>query len=98
MYITYRNNKRGNTMKKIYVATKLRAEDCDGSYVSVIAVGSFEDCKKAVRSAWNKVAKHEDIGEFDEKANSEWSCYIEDSVKYTLTFNIHCVEVNKNLG
>ena len=33
-------------MKKIYVATKLRAEDCDGSDVSVLAVGSFEDCKK----------------------------------------------------
>ena len=52
-------------MKKIYVATKLRAEDCDGSDVSVLAVGSFEDCKKAVRSAWEKVAKHEDIGDFD---------------------------------
>ena len=85
-------------MKKIYVATKLRAEDCDGSDVSVLAVGSFEDCKKAVRSAWKQVAKHEDIGDFDENEKSEWSCYIEDSRSYTLTFYIHCVEVKKDLG
>lgn len=85
-------------MKKIYVATKLRAEDCDGSTVSVIAAGSFDDCKKAVRSAWESVAEHEDIGDFDENDPKEWSCYIEDSVSYTLTFEIHCVEVNKDLG
>ena len=84
-------------MKKIYVATKLRAEDCDGSYVSVIAVGSYDECKQAVRSAWESVAKHEDIGDFDETEKCEWSCYIEDSRSYTLTFNIHCVEVKKDL-
>ena len=85
-------------MKEIYVATKLRAEDYAVSGVSVLAVGSFDDCKKAVRSAWESVAKHEDIGDFDETEKCEWSCYIEDSICYTLTFNIHCVKVNKDLG
>lgn len=85
-------------MKKIYVATKLRAEDCDGSDVSVLAVGSFDDCKKAVRKSWKQVAKHEDIGDFDEKEKNEWSCYIQDSISYTLTFNIHCVAMKQELG
>ena len=66
-------------MKKIYVATKLRAENCDGSYVSVLSVGSYDDCKKAVRAEWDKVAEHEDIGDFDEDDPKDWSCNIEDS-------------------
>lgn len=85
-------------MKEIYVATKLRAEDCDGSYVSVLAVGSYDDCKKAVRAEWESYAEHEDIGDFNEEDPKEWSCYIEDSICYTLTFEIHCVKVNKDLG
>ena len=64
-YIKNRNNKqRGKTMNKIYVATKLRSEDYGVSDVSVLAVGSYDDCKKAVRAEWEKYAEHDDIGEW----------------------------------
>ena len=85
-------------MNKIYVATKLRSEDYGVSDVSVLAVGSFDDCKKTVRAEWEKYAEHDDIGEFDEEEQNEWYCTIEDKIFYTLTFEIHCVDVNKGFG
>ena len=85
-------------MNKIYVATKLRSESSDCSYVSVLAVGSYDDCKKAVRAEWEKYAEHDDIGEFDEEEQNEWYCTIDDKICYTLTFEIHCVDVNKGFG
>jgi hypothetical protein len=85
-------------MNEIYVATKLRAEDCDGSSVSILKVGSFDECKNAVRNDWNKVFKHEDIGEFDEEETEQWSCYVEDTICYTLTYDVHKVNVDTLVG
>lgn len=80
--------------QKIYILTFLRAEDCDGSTVSVLKVGTHKQCKMAAKRCWNRYAKHDDIGEFDDNENDQWSFYIEDSVSYTVTLDIHEETIN----
>jgi len=75
--------------QKIYILTFLRAEDCDGSVVYVLKVGTHKQCKAAAKRCWKKYAKHNDIGDFDDNENDQWSFYIEDSVSYTVTLDIH---------
>lgn len=85
--------------QKIYILTFLRAEDCDGSVVSVLNVGTHRQCKAAAERCWKKYAKHNDIGDFDENEKTQWSFYIEDedSVSYTVTLDIHeaTVDIDK---
>lgn len=81
-------------MNEIYVATSLYNEKYGDSSVSVLAVGSYEACKRAIHNEWNKIAEHEFIEEFDESEEKQWVCSIEDTISYTKTFELHKVDTH----